>query len=118
MEHIEEEDLDYYMKSRYDQESLKSNEIDLGTESEEELSIEPVQSEELEEDLLRKMKRNENGKFDNVVAVLGDPRVLAAAHERLNERRRNWTLASNELEFVHVPRENRLLRSREIDYKT
>jgi hypothetical protein len=116
MERIDEEDLDYFMKSRYDQESLKSNEIDSGTESEDELSTEPVQSEELEEDLLRKLKRNENGKFDNVVAVLGDPRVFAAAHERLNDRRRNWTLASNELEVAHVPQENRLLRSREIDY--
>ncbi|KAG0612123.1 hypothetical protein M758_6G003700 [Ceratodon purpureus] len=116
LEHTEEEDLDYYMKSRYDQESLKSDETESETESEEELSSEPAQSEELEEDLLWKLKPNKKGKFDNVVAVLGDPRVLAAAHERLNVRRRNWTLASNELEISHVPKENRLLRSREIDY--
>lgn len=116
MEHAEEEDLEYYMKSRYDQESLKSSETESETELEEELSDERVQSEEPVEDLLWKLKANDKGKFDNVVAVLGDPRVLAAAHERLNERRRNWTLASNDLEVSHVPKDNRLLRSREIDY--
>ena len=112
MENTVEDDLDYYMKSRYDEESLKNTETGL----EEELFTETVRSEAPEEDLLWKLKPNEKGKFDSVVAVLGDPRVLAAAHERLNERRRNWTLASNELEVSHVPKENRLLRSREIDY--
>jgi len=102
-------DVDYYMKSRHDQESLISNDIESG----EELSGEPMQ---FEEDILRRLKRNNKGQFDNVVAVLGDPQVLAAAHERLNDRRRNWTLASNDLEISHVPKESRLLRSREIDW--
>lgn len=104
-----EKDPDYYMKSRYDQGSLIRNEIESG----EELSDESVQ---LEEGVHWRLKRNSKGKFYNVVDILGDPQVLAAAHERLNERRRNWTLASNELEISHIPKENRSLRSREMDW--
>lgn len=84
------------MKSRYDQASV--------TESDEEV------------EMLWRLKRNKAGKFENVVDVLGDPQLLAAAHERLNERRRNWTLASNELEISHVPTESAMSRSRDIDW--
>lgn len=98
---------DDYMQSRYDEES---DDPEPGSQTS------STESLELSEDILRRLRRNSEGKFDNVLAVVGDPQVLAAAHERLNVRRRNWTLANNELEISHVPKENRSLRSREIGW--
>lgn len=106
------EDLELYMKSKYNQENLKTNE----NQSEEEEFSDPIQHDDVEEDLLWKLRPNHEGKYDNVIAVLGDPQVLAAAHEKLNERRRNWTLATPELEVSHIPKENRSSNSREIDW--
>ena len=125
-------DLELYMKSRYDPESLEGSEeddetpthdaesLDEESEDEEETPTDPDHVEEdnkLDMEEFGDLKLNGNGKFENVMSVLADPYVLEAAYKRLKIRRKNWTLGNDELEVSHLPKESQIVHSQDINWK-
>lgn len=129
-------DLELYMKSRYDPESLEGSEEDdetpshdtesLDKESEDEESEDeeetPTDPDHVEEDdkldveEFGDLKPNGDGKFENVMSVLADPYVLEAAYKRLKIRQKNWTLGNDELEVSHLPKDSRIVHSQDINW--
>ena len=124
-------DLELYMKSRYDPESMEGSEeddetpthdtesLDEESEDEEETPTDPGHVEEdnkLDMEEFGDLKPNGDGKFENVMSVLADPCVLEAAYKRLKIRRKNWTLGNDELEVSHLPKDSRIVHSQDINW--
>lgn len=123
-------DLELYMKSRYDPESLEGSDdetpthdiesLDEESEDEGETPTDPDhvdKAKKMEAEEFGDLKPNGDGKFENVMSVLADPYVLEAAYKRLKIRRKNWTLGNDELEVSHLPKDSRIAHSQDINWR-
>ena len=97
-EDADADDVDYYMKTQYDPDSLGEAE----ESSEEEISAQCIDGKDTGESGYWKLQFNADGKFVNVIDVLGNPHVLGAACESIKSRQRLVSLGEDEQEVMHV----------------